>query len=521
MSNVTKYVIDSNMLSFIPRSTYYANLSEQVRSVEKSWEDLLKVDRELFSLLMILPGTTYSKGRMVHYLLSTAGNDDVEPVLEDALIVFNLKQMPMSHALRSLMFLAGEDYAGMSLKKVNNTRTRKIIMNYLFDRDKQSLEAMCVKFRGKLAKLLVHAFGQYDLYNLMNLNDFSKLSKYLVGINGATLLPRNECFSAIAFAVGRFDYVTDLGGVVGDYLLMRKFAIDKNVTGFINTLKGSKIPFEVALGFRNTYKLDVDLSSIHKEGHKSERGKLKTREASKRVGVDTKVDYAKQSLEDLYKYVYLKTIDQEDDSTDTEEAYNALADKMTADKPIDIDFGDAVVIIDTSASMEGDETRKYHPIVTANIIANRIPNCKLYVFSNPDNRLSSTLVKPSGETELWRCLIEATKQKPDTIIVISDGYENTVGGMFEYVYAYLRNEGILSPSVKLIHINPVYDAEVRGGKRLVSSIEPIAVANADLFQSQYVIHTLTEGNVVEVKQLLRNMAQAKLGGSTYELIARK
>ena len=531
MQKVARYSIDQNILSFTPRSTYYLELDDQIKSMESKWEELLSVDRELFSLLMILPGTNYTKGRMIHYLLSNSKNinrskhgvrlfDEVDSLIEDQIILFNLYQMPMAAALRALMLLAGEDYAGRTLKQVNNTRTRKIIMNYVFNRDKKSLESMCVKFKSKLRKLFTHVLGQIDMYRLFKFHDLTVLNKYCRDISTGSLYNLNTCFSVIAFVKGGDEYVieSDLGGVVSDYLEMKDAAKDGNSQAFKYVLNKGTIPYEVALGFKNTYKLDVSITEVHEKGQKSERQKFKTSEASKRVGAKVDVDYSKQSIEDLYKYTYLK-LDEKDSSEDAEKAFNTLVDKMIKDKEMDIDLGETVVIVDNSASMKGDDTRKYHPIVTANIIANRIPNCKSYIFSNEEGKINSVLIKPVGETELWKCLLKASKEKPDTVVVISDGYENTVEGMFEHVFNYLKET--TDKPFDLVHVNPVYDSKVEGGKRLVNSIEPISVENANLFKSQYILHTLTVGDITKVKNLLRGIFNKQVGGEKYELITGK
>ena len=523
-----KYIVDQSMLSFIPRSTYYLTLEEQVKAVESSWESLLELDRELFTLLMVLPGTHYAKGRMMHYLLSNSTGKkrshhdmrifgEIDELIEDHIILHNLRQMPMASALRSLMFLAGVDYAGRTLKKVNNKRSRRIVMNYIFDRDKKSLESMVVKFRSKLGKLLTHAFGQVDLYRLFRHFDTRPMTKYCRNIFTGDYFNYNLCLSTIAFVFGKYDDVTDLGGVVEDYMEMANAAKNKDVAVFTDILKKGSIPYEVAMGFKNTYKLDVSMEDIHSKGHKSEREKLKSKESAKKVGVDTEVDYEKQSVEDIMKYLYLKGVDEGVYDAEIERLLNILINKLESNE-LDIDFGRVGVIVDNSASMAGTETRKYHPIITAVILANQIPNVAKYSFSNVDAKDARLLIRPEGNTELWKCLLDVAEENVDTVIVISDGYENTVEGLFEHVYNSIRNNG---KTFDLVHINPVYDSTVKGAKRLVNDIKPIEVTNASLFKSQYILNVLTSGEVVKVKALLKDMFNKQIGGNKYELITGK
>jgi hypothetical protein len=163
-----KVKVDSGILQFVPKGAYYEGKDEQFNQVMKLWKDLFDYDRTLFSLLMLLNGTGFSKGMMTHILLSNPQNQTKALVpeglsfdYETKVLKYNLQKERVPRALKNLLLLAGEE----KQKRINNTRTRKLILDYIFNRDNTSLDGLAVNYKGKLKVLIRHALGKQDLYN--------------------------------------------------------------------------------------------------------------------------------------------------------------------------------------------------------------------------------------------------------------------------------------------------------------------------------------------------------------------
>ena len=167
--------VDNSILQFTPKGSYYNTQDQQQKSISETWNNFLNYDRFLFSLTMLLNCTAYSKGRMSHLLLSNpvkqSKSNQYELIeyglgfdYESEIILHNLRKESMARALKNLLMLTKKEF-----KRVNNSKTRKIILRFIFQRDNSSLEEMCIKFKKKLKVLIRHALGK-DLYNYVYVN---------------------------------------------------------------------------------------------------------------------------------------------------------------------------------------------------------------------------------------------------------------------------------------------------------------------------------------------------------------
>ena len=116
---------------------------------------------------------------------------------------------------------------------------------------------------------------------------------------------------------------------------------------------------------------------------------------------------------------------------------------------------------------------------------------------------------PHGATPLWRGLIDAVLSGAKTIIVISDGYENAVKGMFDHVYKHFKDTG---KEFQLLHINPVFAADAKSGtsRKLVNDVEPLPVADYKNLETEFIFRKLLDHTEV-VKNLLVNRYQKLIG----------
>jgi hypothetical protein len=97
--------LDSGMLQYVPKGAYYEEKDEQFKAVKRMWDGLFEYDRVLFALTSILNGTGFSKGAMIHKLLSNPVNsqsgkelvpEDLDFDFERRVIMYNLDRLANS-----------------------------------------------------------------------------------------------------------------------------------------------------------------------------------------------------------------------------------------------------------------------------------------------------------------------------------------------------------------------------------------------------------------------------------------
>jgi len=514
--------IDSGILQFVKKGQYYEGADEQLQKIQGMWNELFKYDRLLFGLVTLLNGTGYSKGMMSHMMLSNPLTTDkittelapygLSNLFESRMILFNLSRERTPRALKNLLFLTGEE----GRKRVNNSRGKKVILDYIFNRDQRSLDWLAVKYKKKVARLVRHALGWQDLYEVLNGN-IKTFNKY-IGRYSDSDVAYPVIFHLFNKPIPTSNY--HYPGIEA-YRKVREASSKWDLPTF-REFMGS-LPHEVALGFRNLYKLDIPLNEIMEKAKMSDRQKLQMESAAKRVGAEVKVDYKSQDIYDLWKSFYFKINSQEFDN---------LSDivKAISTKKVDkIDLGECVVVFDVSHSMAGSGERKLHPFLTGLSIISALDNIMLVVYvggkklefppgkepliqseEGKYKELKHAIV-PSGATSLWRGLVEAVLMKPKTIVVISDGYENSIKGMFNHVYRHFKDLGL---DFNLIHINPVFAADARTGttRRIAEDVKPLAVNDYKFLETEVVFSQMIE-NREAVKTLLLNKYQKMIGGS--------
>ena len=505
--------IDSGMLQYTPKGAYYEEKDQQFNAVKKMWDGLFEYDRALFALTSILNGTGFSKGAMTHKLLSNpvfspTGMDIVPDGLdsefEKKVIAYNLGNQKMARALKNLLMLAG----GELHSRVNNSRTRKIILDFLFSRDNKELDSLSINFKSKLAKLVRHALGKQDLFKILN-GDIRLFEKKIGKYN-------THAFPVVCHLFNRLpaiptEEIRAHFPNIDDYWNAKTAAGRGDIKEFEKLIY--KLPWRVAMGFRNSYKLDIDKSKILGESKMSTKEGLTMEAAVKRSGAKSrKVNYKAQDLYDLWKAIYFKTFNKDDENIDK---IAEAIDQKTA-KLSKLDFGEGcVAVLDASHSMYGSDERPLHPFLTAVCIIASIENVEeTIVLSGKLIELANTgkqILVPANGSPLWKGLDEAVKTGAKTIILISDGYENSIKGMFDIVYKHFKNTGY---DFNLIHINPVFSADSKTGttRSLTADVTPMPVANYKYLETEFIFNQMLE-NTEAVKQLLIHKYQKLIGGS--------
>jgi len=498
------FQIDSGMLQFVPKGAYYEDQNEQIKAINDTWSAFFNYDRTLFCLTTLLNGTGFSKGAMSHMLLSNpqavTGREIVPAGLafdyESKVIMYNLIKERTPRALKNLLMLAGKE----GKRRVNNSRTRHLILEYVFNRDHHELDNLAINYKGKLKTLIRHALGKQELTKIL-FGDHQLFMKRIGRYHP-------DAFPVICYVFNRplqKNVVYTRFAKIDQVQELSKAAKAGDVDSFKKHMKG--LPNLTVMGYRNTYKIPVELSIVYEKAKMGSRQSLQMESAAKKAGTKIKVNYKNQDIYDLWKAFYHKvTIG---DQSNIKEVTEAIRFKMDSKKKIDI--GEVVIVIDASKSMQGSDTRPLHPFLTALSISSMISNVKdvLYVGGKIHPQTDGVII-PSGATDLWRGLVEAVLTGTKKIIVISDGYENSVKGLFDHVYKHFKKSG---HDFELMHINPVMSADAKSGtvRKLTEDVTPLPVSSHKYLETEIIFNQMIENREI-VKQLLIGKYKNLIGG---------
>jgi len=494
--------IDSGILQITPKGAYYEESNTQLEVISRMWETLFDYDRTLFCLTSLLSGTGYAKGSMSHMLLSkpqlvTEGAlipRELSFDYETKVVMYNLRKERTPRALKNLLMFTGTE----GKTKVNNSRTRKVILEYIFDRDHDSLDNLAVNYKSKLKKLIRHALGKQDLTKVLvgDVYTFDKwIGRYHTNAIPVILYLFDKPFptSTVMAYYKKIDQVMNL----------KAAAMSDDVESFERYMKG--LPVLTVMGYRNTYKVTIDKADILEATKKTTRQSIQMQSAAKRSGAKIAVDYKKQDIYDLWKMMYHQVMTGELEDIDK---IIEVIDHQTTHVLPKIDMGKITAILDMSKSMSGSDERPLHPILTALSILSVLDNVEdlIYVGGTP----TLSIYTPGGATDLATGLTEAVKRGAKKIILISDGYENAVKGMFEHVYKHFKQA---DPELEVMHINPVMAADATSGtaRSLAEGVRPLPVTSYKFLETEVLFNKMLDNREM-VKQLLVTKYQKLIGG---------
>jgi hypothetical protein len=125
--------------------------------------------------------------------------------------------------------------------------------------------------------------------------------------------------------------------------------------------------------------------------------------------------------------------------------------------------------------MYGSFEKKNHPISVAEAITEILSKMTKDLKIYPDIK-KPFLVKLEGATDLSEPLIQALKDEPELLVILSDGFENTpsAGLAHQILQAYLTKLG-KGKKVMILHINPVFAPEAKDIRKLHEKIMSLGI----------------------------------------------
>lgn len=432
------------------KATAYNTESDVNVSMWHQHHRLCDFDRGILAISLLLPGVTdfaIQSGIVVLLMTPSRPATGILPDHEKAIIHHLLNGLSVPRRLKVFALLR----AG----KVNNARTRKLILRHILN--ERRLDLWAVRYRQKLRRVLEHAFGK-------------KLTGILFGITRKKGFPQKPKEAKILrkevlrFVENeeRHDFVLEcLRFILGSELhhktpLLAAFREAKK-----NLDKGASLPFEVLEGIRSVYHKTKPSGSVLKKTAKTLTKGQQIRMQAKAERDDVKVEFdpKKYGAEQLYVYAFERGF--------SDEVHLAL-DLKAADTAAKLPFqmNRIGIVMDNSGSMAGHRTQAMRPAAISHAVQDillelaREAEIRLLQPARESQTDAPVLI---GDTSFARPILELWEAGVDAIFVLTDGYENAPGGRTAEL---LRWANRMKFPIPVFQVTPVSAAEADGIRKL-------------------------------------------------------
>lgn len=463
------------------RGTHYNTREDQQKAELNAHSNMLLLSRDLYAVFMALPGVLDRSVQLgLKKLLSTPRNgvpvEFLTPRQERSVLHHMMQALPAQRMLKLIDALrVGSEELG--LKKANNARTRKLILKTLLDSPR--LELWSVKYRTKVRRALIHAWGQRKASVIREIlrkdpTEWTAKEKRILERGVYRYVDRMQFLTAcecIRFVFG------DRKGL--NMPMLKAFVESKR-----DLRRGSKLPLEVLEGIRSTYHRDIPKETLIQltKDSMTKVQRLQVQKRAKAAKVDVQINPLDYDAVRLYLYAFECGL--------TEEIAEALEEKAKkAAKGFPARYGKIAIIVDMSKSMEGDRTQPLRPAAVAlasrDMLTHVAENGLVTYVGGGGWSCSAahSLIRPMGDTALADKLIIALKEEPEAVYVISDGYENAPAGRFAEVLEHVREAGINTP---VYHLNPVMAAESGGVREISSQAKTLPVQSPSALATTFI-----------------------------------
>lgn len=480
------------------RATTYNSREDQQFSEMMVHRAMLQADRDLYAVLLLLPGMTdHARQVGVRLLLSReASGTRLSYEIAQEVLYSIVRQLPPQRMIKLFeSFRYGSESDG--LHRINTAAARKLVLRMILG--SKALVFWAVKYRFKLRSVLTHALGLRNSSILLSIiskpvDEWDRGERVFVRSQLLRHCPQKkelQVFAAYRFIFGKREE--------SEPLFRDFYAAQTDLSA------GSRLPLEVLEGIRSQYHPKVsqaELLSLAK-GRMSKGQKLAVQKRAKKEGVEVDVDFSAYSPLRLYLYAYGCGLTEEIRTHLDEKARKAAASVCVA-------LDSVGVLIDASGSMRGHATQKFRPIATALSVRDMLKYCgQSYLEEIAGGVIAEGgLIMPSGDTSLGTGFLRLVDLGVKAIFVISDGYENAPEGQFCEVLDAVRRLNIPQPAV--YHVNPVFAAEGASVRRLSDEACLIPVGEPESF-GVGVLRGLLEKDPEAALQGMTKMALSRIG----------
>ncbi len=497
-------------------ATYYHSRDEQMKAIQTEVKNMYNLSKELPLIIASQKGAT---GQFISEVLLNefkhtfkgGACNIINPIdwydnnlSEKAVLTAlnNLGENGLPYVLRLFLGLKGA--------KINNERSRKIILGFIWGQE--NLEFYAMKYHIKIAKVLKHIYGQKKTSILLSIAEkVAKIGQFVVGSEKEMKIV-NECvlkyfngdiIKAMKLLLFLFKKDVGVNYTALEFPLFSEYEKAKvDITGIKN------VPEEILLGLISSKKHPqyntMWSTAIQKEATKalirktvevtSVNQQVRQTKSTAKLGVEKHVDMEKATdFLALYKTGYETTFTQE-----LEVAINKLAQKKKIEGFFYPNIG---IIVDDSISMTGNKLEsKNTPRAIADFTA------KVLMASAQGEAI---MVKTHDlTTDLASSFIELLKNenplKPyNAIFILTDGYENAYDGLTNEVISIYQAE--TGRNLTIFQISPITSAEMGANvRKLGSGVVTMAINNPVALQPQITARLLE----IDTKRWLENQVLA-------------
>ena len=499
-------------------ATYYHSRDEQMKAIHGQIDKLYKLSKELPLIIAAQKGAT---GQFVSEVLL---NEFKQTLKGGACNIVNpidwydngISDKAVLSALNNLANDNGFPYAlrlfvDMKNQKINNERSRKIILGFLWGQ--ANMEFYAMKYRNKIAKILKHVYGQKKTSILLS------IAQKQVAINNTVLFNNvytekeakivNECITKYfngdvskAFKLLLFLFKKDNGVNFYDLPLLTEYQTAK-----VNIRNIKNVPEEVLLGLISSVKhpqyhsmWSTDLQRETTKGIiratvqvTSVNQQVRQTKSTAKLGVEKHVDLEKATdFMALYKTGY--------ETSFTHEILVAIQNLAEKKKINGFFYQNIGIVVDDSISMTGHKAEsKNTPRAIADFTA-----LVLTASAKESNRVNTKGFESDLASAFIDLLKEENPAKPyDAIFIMTDGYENAYDGLTNEVISIWKTEtGNVTP---IFQISPITGAETGGNVRaLGTGVVTMAINNPIAIQTQINARLLE----IDTKRWLENQVHA-------------
>lgn len=438
--------------------------AEQMQALKQMHTMLREKDRGLYVLMANYAMRSKNWAALEQFVLQILGNKYqsgtiVSQEAEISLLLSYLLSESTPAVLRILLKVQGA--------RLNNARVRRVFREVIFAGDSDAISYRAINYRSKLLPLLKHCLSAKVWGGLVAISQKTRLGTgdgKFVDNHKPDNMPRHAFLDMVAY-VAHVD---------------RAFKTDifQAVTSLKDSLlEGGRFSPRIVRGYASRFHPDADLAALEVElaDNMSTKDRVRAAAAATAAGAapEKTVTFNPNSADVrlLLEYVFTTGQIDPDVSQALDRKFKALAVHLQS-----MNLGKTAVVFDASQSTYGTEAMKNLPLrqqyVALEVIRRAASMCDVHVVGGQefahDERFS--FCRPSGETNLALAFARAVRELPDTIILITDGYENVAPGLVNFIAAGLNGQG---PDI--YHITSVAAAESAGARVVIEGVNPIAM----------------------------------------------
>ncbi|MCA9191020.1 MAG: hypothetical protein KDB03_04645 [Planctomycetales bacterium] len=455
------------------QNEYYNDRYTDSVSIDFLHQYVLANYRTVYARVLSVGINHFSQALIIRNLLqSGAPTDHASRIEEGRLIEVSLRQLPANRVFKL--------FARLRTDSINNRRTRAVVREYL--RHQQSKSFFFVKYRNKLRTAVRHAHADVS----------GETARFLFSLKESKQFqdPLYDAFLRAHFS---------------------KQAV-------------FELPFTVAEGLaaRHGIRRDEFLRKIGPMMTRTE--KLRLQNAANRTNkVAMEFDLSAAPLTGLALYILSLPLEQRKQRAEEYHAALFAAANRVAQRS-SLKAEKTAAVMDRSRSTWGTRERRRRPLAIAVAMHYLLSSvsAEFRSFWSPAHGDKPSeyspheyafLVDAGGQTDLATPLLNAIAWRPNEIVIVSDGYENSPTGAVNQIVCAYRERLQTKHPISFIHTNPVFDAEHFSPKRLGDAVLTIGLRDAeDLSASmRFAKFAAGEATQAELETFLSHSAETYIG----------